>query len=82
MSSISSGPTRPAEVWVRDLDADPSEWHLIIRSGEPIGCGRVVATRRSSIWPVKEGETGPALNERCPECCDAIVRVLGRLPIA
>jgi hypothetical protein len=73
---------RPAEVWIRDLEAEPSEWHLIVRSGEPIGCGRVSSWRHSSIWPVKEGETGPELNDRCAECCDAIVRTLGRLPLA
>ena len=82
--SINTGPGArpPAEVWVRDLDSDPSEWHLIIRAHEPIGCGRSAVFRRSLLWPVKGGESGPALNDRCAECCDAIVRNLGRLPIA
>ena len=76
------GTRRPAEVWIRDLDNDPPEWHLILRLAEPIGCGRTVPLKRAAIWSVKEGETGPNLNDRCAECCDAIVRNLGRLPLA
>ena len=76
-----SAPSPLGEVWLLD-SAEPFAWHLAERSDIPTLCGRIVPLRNASIWTVHRTEMGPALSDRCQDCCDELIRSAGRLPIA
>jgi hypothetical protein len=71
------------EIWLRDPDEEPATWHLLMRWKQPMACGRDVAVRHASVWPVKDdGSGGPPVADQCQGCTDSAIRATGRLPIA